>query len=78
MLHSDKAQQDRHVAQLMLSYCVEQLLARQHLLVELCRREVVVHHGGLEACVGHRAQEAAALVRERRHILLDVRGLLME
>ena len=46
-----------------------------HLLIELSRREVVVHDGGLEACVGHGTQEAAALVRECRHMLLDVRAL---
>ena len=34
-----------------------------------------MHDCGLEACVGHGAQEAAALVRERRHMLLDVRAL---
>ena len=46
-----------------------------HLLVELSRREIVVHDGRLEPCVGHGAQEAAALVREGRHMLLDVRAL---
>ena len=46
-----------------------------HLLIELSRREIVVHDGGLEACVGHGAQEAAALVRKGRHMLLDVGAL---
>ena len=46
-----------------------------HLLIELSRREVVVHDGRLEACVGHGAQEAAALVRKSWHMLLDVRAL---
>ena len=50
--------------------CVQSPLA--HLLIELCRREVVVHNGGLEPCVRHGAQEAAALVRECRNMLLDV------
>ncbi len=48
-----------------------------YLLVELCWCEVVVHHSGLEACIGHRPQEAAALVGEGRHMLLDVRRLRM-
>ena len=46
-----------------------------HLLIELSRREVVVHDGGLEPGVRHGAQEAAALVRECWHMLLDVRAL---
>ena len=47
-------------------------IALAHLLIELCRREVVVHHGGLEPCIRHGAQEAAALVRECGDMLLDV------
>ena len=35
----------------------------------------MVHNGGLEAGVRHGAQEAAALVRKCRHMLLDVRAL---
>ena len=46
--------------------------ALAHLLIELCRREVVVHHSGLEPCIRHGAQEAAALVRECRDMLFDV------
>ena len=46
-----------------------------YLLIELCRREVVVYHSGLEACIGHSPQEAAALVGEGGHMLLDVRCL---
>lgn len=53
----------------------ESAQGRAHLLIELSRREIVVHDGRLEPCVGHGAQEAAALVRERRHMLLDVRAL---
>jgi hypothetical protein len=51
--------------------CVRQS-ALAHLLIELCRREVMVHHGGLEPCIRHSAQEAAALVRECGNMLLDV------
>ena len=48
-----------------------------YLLIQLRRREVVVHHSGLETCIGHSPQEAAALVGEGRHMLLDVGRLRM-
>ncbi len=51
--------------------CIRQT-AVADLLIELCRREIVVHHGGLEPCIRHGSQEAAALVGKCGYMLLDV------